>query len=121
MITLHFENHQLTHLSQVKTLSKLVLSLLQFLVSCSLSLLAVIIQLATLINQSEMRTAPSQPIRVKNYLKFLTVMSHFLQILGLEVVERLQVVLLHVIIQGVLQVSHALQSLSRLHQRGAEY
>ena len=44
-----------------------------------------------------------------------------LEVLGLELVERLQVVLLHVVVQRVLEVSHALQRLARLYEAGAEY
>ena len=47
--------------------------------------------------------------------------AHLLEILGLEMVERFQKVLLHVVVQGVLEVRHALQGLPGLHQAGAEY
>ena len=42
---------------------------------------------------------------------------HFLEVLGLEVVQRLQEVLLHVVVQGVLDVGDLLHGLSRLNHR----
>ena len=44
-----------------------------------------------------------------------------LEVLRLELVQRLQIVLLHVVVQRVLEVSHALQGLARLYEAGAEY
>ena len=89
------------HLGQVEALGELVLGLLQLLVGDPLPLLAVVVQLAA--------------------LELLTVVSDLLEVLGLEVVQRLQVVLLHVVVQGVLEVRHALEGLAGLHQTGAEY
>ena len=45
-------------------------------------------------------------------------MQHLFQVLGLRVVHRLQEVLLDVVVQGVLQIGHLLQRLSRLDQGG---
>ena len=80
----------------MKTLGKFVLCLFQFFVCGSLSLLAVIIQLSA--------------------LQLLPMMGHFLQILGLQMMKRLQVILLDIVIQGIFQISHALEGLTRLHQ-----
>ena len=42
---------------------------------------------------------------------------HFLEVLGLQVVQRLQEVLLHVVVQGVFDVGYLLHRLSRLNHR----
>ena len=96
----------LTHLSKVKRFSKLVLSLLYFLVRNSstwllLPLLAVIVELPA--------------------LQLLPVVGHLLQVLGLEVVEGLQIVLLHIVIQGVLQVCHSFQCFTRFDKRRCKH
>ena len=44
-----------------------------------------------------------------------------LEVLGLELMQRLQIVLLHVVVQRVLEVGHTLQGLARLYEAGAEY
>ena len=42
---------------------------------------------------------------------------HFLEVLGLQVVQRFQEVLLHVVVQGVFDVGYLLHRLSRLNHR----
>ena len=53
-------------------------------------------------------------------LQLLPVVHHLLQVLGLGVVQRLEEVLLDVVVQRVLQVGHLLQGLAHLDQRGRE-
>ena len=101
LLAVHLQDVEHPHLGEVEALRELVLRLLQLLVGDALPLLAVIVQLAA--------------------LELLAVVSHLLEVLGLKVMQGLKVVLLHVVVQGVLQVGHALQSLAGLHQTGAEY
>ena len=54
-------------------------------------------------------------------LQLLAMVRDLLEVLGLELMQRLQVVLLHVVVQRVLEVGHTLKRLARLYEAGAEY
>jgi hypothetical protein len=101
LLDIVFHDVEHPHLCKVQRLRKLVLRLLDLLVrhlplALLLSLLAIVVKFAT--------------------LQLLPVVSHFLQVFRLELMQRLQVVLLDIVIKGIFKIGHLFQGFPTLHK-----